>query len=91
MLVPLPAEVKYWEEDRKYRKGEPYEENKYLKWKVENALEMLEKAQEILADSKMMGYVKKCLMVKQSEMQRVAKQLGVEQKIRAKMKETFSG
>ena len=83
------AKIVYWQEDKKL----PYtcEENEYPKWRVDSALEALEKAQEILADSKMMGFVKKCLEAEQSEMQRVAKQLSVEQKIRAKMKETFSG
>lgn len=85
------AKVKYWEDDKPSKKGEPCEENKYSKWKVESALESLQRAQEIIGDSKMLGFVEKCLLAKQQETAAVAEQIGMEEKVRAKSKETFRG
>jgi len=65
--------------------------NDYSKYRVEDSLRTLQDAQKILADSKMVGYVKKYLAFQLVQNAEVAAQISVETKVGKKLKEVFSG
>jgi len=71
------AKIKYYEE-RKNSKGAPEvcdSDSDYSKWRVETALETLQNAQKILADSKMTGFVKKYLAFQKMQNAEVESQI----------------
>jgi hypothetical protein len=77
----------YYEEDKERKGDEPYEENKYSKWRVENAVETVTEAQELMSDPKMKKYMGKCIAHKKSELDKAERNLNTTRKVGRKMKE----
>ena len=83
--------TKYYVESKGEKISEARDENKYNKWKVESAYRTLVEVQEILKDTKMMGYVKLYMQHQAVELKENAKKLGAEAKVGKKLKELFNG
>jgi len=85
-------EVKYYEESKNSAGKVCCDDggNDYSKYRVEDALRTLENARKVLADPKMVGYVKMCLAYKKAQDAEVSAQLDVETKVGKKLKEVFS-
>ena len=87
------AKIKYYEE-KKNSKGEPEvcdSDSDYGRYRVERALETLQDAQKILADSKMVGFVKKYLAFQRTQNAEIESQINTETRVGKKLKEVFSG
>jgi len=87
------ATIKYYEEPKNV-KGEPGVcdvDSDYGKYRVERSLETLQDAQKILADAKMVGFVKKYLAFQKAQNAEIESQINTETKVGKKLKEVFSG